>query len=216
MLVFSSDILPYPGLPTVGSGLRAWGIGQGLLSRGYEVIFSIPKAALTGRESIAPPEVLDLAWEHHTLVSIVRRVQPEAVVVCGWPLMAVLPTDQLGVPVVLDQAGPHMLERQFQHFGDEKSNARYKINALKKADFFNCSGQKQFAYFKDWLTRAGWTDQEQDQLTGVIPFSISPDLPPRSPEPELSFVYGGIFLPWQDPTTVLSILVENAGRPQLR
>lgn len=214
MLVISSDLLPYPGLPTVGSGLRAWGIGQGLKSCGHHVMFSIPRAALTGRETIAPPEILDLAWEHHNLVSIVRKAQPDVVVVCNWPLMANIPAHKLGVPVVLDQAGPHMLERKFQNFGSPQANARMKINALKKADFFNCSGQMQFSYFKDWLDQAGWTAEEKQALTGVIPFSISPDLPQRRPTAELSFVYGGVFLPWQDPSNVLSLLVETLERRQ--
>ncbi len=217
VLVISSDLLPYPGLPTVGSGLRAWGIGQGLLARGHEVLFSIPRAALTGREHLAPPELLELAWEHHNLVSVVRSARPDVVVVSNWPLMANIPTGKLGVPVVLDQAGPHLLEREFQNFGDPQANARMKISALQKADFFNCSGEMQFDYFKYWLTQAGWSEAEQQSLTGIIPFSISPDLPERRPDSELSFVYGGVFLPWQDPTNALSVLVNalerrNAGR----
>jgi len=208
VLVISSDLLPYPGLPTVGSGLRAWGIGQGLKSRGHEVFFSIPRAALTGRKNVAPPELVELAWEHHSLGAIARSVNPDAIVVCNWPLMANLRTDKLGVPVVLDQAGPHLLEREFQNFGDPQANAQIKIEAFKKADFFNCSGRLQFEYFKPWLGRAGWTESEQQTLTGVIPFSISPDLPERHPDSELSFVYGGVFLPWQDPTTTLSLLVK--------
>lgn len=209
VLVISSDLLPYPGLPTVGSGLRAWGIGQGLMARGHDVLFSIPRAALVGREHIAPPEIVDLAWEHHNLVSVVRNAHPDVVIVCNWPLMANIPTNKLGVPVVLDQAGPHMLEREFQNFGDPQANARMKISAFKKADFFNCSGEMQFDYFKYWLDQAGWTQTELQTLTGIIPFSISPDLPPRQPSAELSFVYGGVFLPWQDPTNVLSILVKT-------
>ena len=60
VLVISSDILPYPGMPTVGSGLRAWGVGQGLKSRGHEVLFSMPRAALAkGRNEIAPPEAIE-------------------------------------------------------------------------------------------------------------------------------------------------------------
>jgi len=34
ILVISGDILPYPGFPTTGAGLRAWGLAKGLESRG--------------------------------------------------------------------------------------------------------------------------------------------------------------------------------------
>lgn len=212
VLVVSSDILPYPGMPTVGSGLRAWGIGQGLMSRGHEVLFSMPRAALTGREVIAPPEVVELAWEHHTLAAIVRAAEPDVVVVCNWPIMDLLPTELVGVPVVLDQHGPHYLEREYQRFGDSDDNARRKINALRKADFFTCAGEKQLAYFQSWLERAGWTEKERREQAAAIPVSLSPELPEHHPGDKVTFVYGGVFLPWQDPATGLSTLVAELDR----
>jgi glycosyltransferase involved in cell wall biosynthesis len=208
VLVFSSDILPYPGLPTVGSGLRAWGLGQGLMSCGHEVTFSIPQAALEGRRHLVPPEVADLAWEHHTFTNVVRKAAPDVVVVCGWPLMTSFPADRLDIPVVLDQHGPHMLERQFQQFGDPDENAQRKINALSKADYFLCAGQKQWHYFQNWLEKAGWSEEERQRCSGFIPVSLSPDLPDRNPGSELAFVYGGVFLPWQDPTNGLFGLIH--------
>ena len=212
ILIVSSDILPFPGMPTVGSGLRAWGLGHGLMSRGHEVLFSIPRAALNNRKEIAPPDVVDIAWEHRTLTSIVKRVAPDIVVVCNWPVMRSLQRDRIDVPVVLDQHGPHNLEREYQNFGNAKQNAKYKIEALKKADFFTCAGRFQREYFKDWLARAGWSDDEQESLTGVIPISLSPQLPERKPADDLSFVYGGVFLPWQDPTAGLFALIEAMER----
>jgi glycosyltransferase involved in cell wall biosynthesis len=208
VLVFSSDILPYPGLPTVGSGLRAWGLGQGLMSRGHEVLFSIPQAALESRRHLVPPEVVELAWEHHTFMNVVRKANPDVIVVCGWPVMTSFPADRLDIPVVLDQHGPHMLERQFQNFGDPEENAGRKLNALKKADFFLCAGEKQWHYFQDWLDRAGWSSTERESCSGYIPVSLSPDLPDRNPGSSLTFVYGGVFLPWQDPTGGLFGLIK--------
>ena len=208
ILVISSDILPYPGLPTVGSGLRAWGIGQGLKSRGHEVIFSMPHAALAGREEMVPPEVKALAWEHHTLRQVVTAVEPDAVVVCNWPVLALLPTENLNMPVILDQHGPHNLEREFQQFGNPEENARQKLNALRKADFFTCAGARQLDYFQAWLDQAGWTEQQRRDLAGVIPFSLSADMPERQLNEELTFVYGGVFLPWQDPSLGLSTLIQ--------
>lgn len=208
VLVISSDILPYPGLPTVGSGLRAWGLGQGLRSRGHEVVFSMPREAIAGRESLVPPEAKDLAWTMGNLEAVVRAAQPDAVVVCNWPVLALLPTDTLGLPVALDQHGPHLIEREFQGAGTPAENTHYKLLALRKADFFTCAGHKQLGYFQQWLTRAGWTETERQRHAAAIPVSLSPDLPDRQPDPELSFVYGGVFLPWQDPSAALFALVE--------
>jgi GT2 family glycosyltransferase len=213
VLVISSDILPYPGMPTVGSGLRAWGVGQGLRSQGHEVVYSMPRAALKGRRDIAPQEVVDLAWELHTLASVARAADPDVIVVCNWPVMDLLPTELLDVPVILDQHGPHYMEREYQKFGDPEDNAQRKINALRKADFFTCAGAKQLIYFKSWLERAGWTEQEQQERTAAIPVSLSPNVPERPKSENIQendpvFVYGGVFLPWQDPSNGLFALIE--------
>jgi len=122
--------------------------------------------------------------------------------------MALLPTELLGVPVVLDQHGPHYLEREYQKAGTADENTQYKLVALRKADFFTCAGTKQLAYFQAWLEQAGWTEQERREQAAAIPVSLSPDLPDRQPDAELTFVYGGVFLPWQDPSIALSALVQ--------
>ncbi|RMF01025.1 MAG: glycosyltransferase, partial [Chloroflexi bacterium] len=90
-----------------------------------------------------------------------------------------------------------------------------------KADFFVCAGQKQWAYFQEWLAKAGWTDEERQARSGYIPVSLSPDLPERkstAESGELTFVYGGVFLPWQDPTGGLFGVIramEARGRGKL-
>jgi glycosyltransferase involved in cell wall biosynthesis len=142
----------------------------------------------------------------------VRAVKPDAVVVCNWPVLDLLPTDQVEVPVILDQHGPHYLEREYQKFGDTEDNTRRKLNALRKADFFTCAGERQLVYFQSWLERAGWTEEERRERALAMPVSLSPDIPERRPNDELIFVYGGTFLPWQDPSVGLSTLVEELDR----
>ncbi|MGQ9787352.1 MAG: glycosyltransferase, partial [Anaerolineae bacterium] len=83
---------------------------------------------------------------------------------------------------------------------------------LRKAAYFTCAGHWQYRDFQTWLERAGWTEQERCERTAVIPVSMPPELPERSPREELTFVYGGVFLPWQDPSLGLSILVEELER----
>ena len=233
VLVISSDILPFPGYPTVGSGLRAWGLGQGLKSRGHQVLFAMPKAALQGREDFTPKEVAELVWETHTLAEVIHKADPDVVVVCNWPIMDLLPAERVDVPLVLDQHGPHFLEREYNRFGDHDDNIRRKLNALRKADLFTCAGSRQLGYFQSWLERAGWSERERRELSAAIPVSLSPDLPALSPDPssaagggessslhtaegksqgEVIFVYGGVFLPWQDPSNGLFALVETLNR----
>ncbi|GAA6618190.1 glycosyltransferase [Scytonema sp. NUACC26] len=217
VLIISPDLLPYPGLPTVGSGLRAWGLGQGLKSKGHEVIFSMPRAALKAFENVASQEVLDQAWEHERIIDTIRRVQPDIILVCGWANMSFLPQNFTDIPVILDQHGPHILERHFQGLGEQKSNAQEKIRALQKADFFTCAGDKQLVYFQSWLEQAGWTKKERQERSAAIPISLSPNLPERNSQNELTFVYGGVFLPWQDPSLSLLMSIDimeqrNAGK----
>ncbi len=212
ILIFSSDILPYPGLPTVGSGLRAWGLGQALQHQGHEVIFSMPYAVLQGRERIIPPDIADLTWQWHNLHEVAQQVEPDVVIVCNWPLLDLMDAEKVEVPIILDQHGPHLIERELQGFGRPQDNVRRKLNALRKADYFTCAGHRQYQYFQSWLEKAGWTEQERHERTAVIPVSLSPTLPERIPCEELTFVYGGVFLPWQDPSVGLSVLVEELER----
>jgi GT2 family glycosyltransferase/glycosyltransferase involved in cell wall biosynthesis len=220
ILVISSDILPYPGFPTVGSGLRAWGLGWGLKSRGHEVLWAMPRAALTEeRRKLVGPEIIDLAWDPETLPLVIQGCDPDLIVVCNWPVLNLLPSGLIDVPIILDQHGPHFLERSFQHFGQSEDNARRKLNALAKADFFTCAGRKQLDYFQTWLEQAGWAEEDLKKRCAFIPVSLSPQLPERKAEitDDPVFVYGGVFLPWQDPSDGLTALIEglereNAGR----
>ncbi len=212
VLVISSDILPFPGLPTVGSGLRAWGLGQSLIARGHHVRFAMPREALGQAKQSLPPEVIELAWEPHTLARVAQIADPDVIIVCNWPILDLLPTENIRVPIILDQHGPHNIEREYQKYGDPEDNARRKLNALRKADYFTCAGKKQLRYFQTWLVRAGWGEQERQTRAIAIPVSLSPDLPEHHPAEELTFVYGGTFLPWQDPSLGLTLLVEELDR----
>lgn len=212
ILLFSSDILPFPGLPTVGSGLRCWGLSQGLKNKGHEVILSMPRAALKGREHLVAPEIADLTWEWHNMHDIANRVEPDIVVVCNWPLLDLMDAEKVAAPIILDQHGPHLMERAFQGFGKQQGNVRCKLSALRKADYFTCAGNRQHEYFQSWLESAGWTPQDRLNRSCAIPLSMAPEPLERRPREELTFVYGGIFLPWQDPSVGLSTLVEEMER----
>lgn len=206
ILVISGDVLPLPGYPTTGAGLRAWGLGQGLRANGLDVIFSMPK--LAWRTELATPLDFELAlWEHHAMEQMIAGLRPEAVIFCHWPAVQI--RSRLNVPTVLDFHGPHMLERMFQHHGDIGANAVDKIRALRMADFFICPAHKQRPYFWTWLMLSGF-DLSTVKLD-VVPVCLSPELPARAFEAaEPEFVFGGVYLPWQDPTLALRVVAQTA------
>ncbi len=220
VLVFSGDHVPISGLPTTGSGLRAWGLGQGLQSRGHDVVFSLPRVSLARYAGVVSADVVAHSWDDFAMSDVVGAVQPDVVVLCGWALSPHLGTCCAGrIPVVLDQHGPHMLERDYQGFGESDSNAAVKTAALAACDYFSCAGERQRPYFESWLERAGWTERERRERAAAVRVSLAPELPARAPEAEPSFVFGGVFLPWQDPTRALTTLVdelERRGRGRLR
>jgi hypothetical protein len=207
VLVVSSDLLPLEGMPTTGAGLRAWSLGQGLAGRGHIVVYALPRAAVAERKlaAQAPPVLL---WDQGRLDDVIREAGPAIVVACGWSTLA-YHLNRSPVPVVLDQHGPHLLERQFQKHLDADTNTAEKLAGLAKADFFTCAGARQHAYFMPWLQRAGFVDP--DAASAVIPVSLGGawPLPEPAPTDPVTFVYGGVFLPWQDPSLALTTLVER-------
>lgn len=199
-------------MPTVGSGLRAWSIGQGLAARGHDVAFSMPDRAIRKRAKI-PSEARELAWGMQPLADVVVRSNADVAVFCGWPIIDRIEGGALSVPLVLDQHGPHLLERRYSSAGDADQNAREKVRALSKADYFTCAGTKQLAYFDPWLAEAGWTHEQRRERTAAIPVSLDPELPrPKHRDGDVVFVYGGVFLPWQDPSRSLLQLAAELDR----
>lgn len=206
VLVISPDVLPVGDIPASGSGIRAWALGKGLESRGHHVRFTMPAAALQGREKSVPVEYAQSAWTPENLQAIVDALAPDVVVSCGWPNLTWLPRANL--PVALDLTGPHLLERAYQGYRDAASNSEEKLAALGRADFFTCIGQRQRYYFAGWLAQAGVKVEDITISLAVIPYSVDPKQPNHLwpddwSSADVRFVYGGIFLPWQNPAPAL-------------
>ncbi len=214
VLVISPDVLPVGDIPASGSGIRAWSLGKGLESKGHHVRFTMPKAALIGREDQVPPEYVLGAWTPETLQSIVDALAPDVVVSCGWPNLTWL--ERANVPVALDLAGPHLLERAYQQYRDVETNAEEKLAALRRADFYTCISTRQKYYFTGWLAQSGVKVEDIPASLVVIPYSLDPAQPEHHvrEDEEVKFVYGGIFLPWQNAAPALltvAAALEEAG-----
>jgi glycosyltransferase involved in cell wall biosynthesis len=229
-LVFFTDVLPLPGVPTSGTPLRTYGLVQGLRAHGHEVEMSVPRAALEGmlarydlasfsaevRSEIA--RLRESAFDFTNQATLVRAASPD-VVLCGhWP--AATFAERIRPLVVIDLAGPHLLERHFQGTPDHAGAVLAKLNALSRADLFIVSGAKQRLYFLSYMLRARVERPEERTITIHMP--LSPRLPPRAwpaARPDYPrFVFAGVFLPWQDPSRALSRTadaIERRGRGSL-
>jgi glycosyltransferase involved in cell wall biosynthesis len=206
ILIVSGDILPLPGFPTSGAGLRAWGLGQGLRANGFEVGFAMPIGWKSTDLPLPPLDFEVQRWHPYNLKNILQDSRPEAVLFCHWPAVQI--KRRLDVPTIIDFHGPHALERAFQGLEASGWNSLQKIDALRKADFFLCAGEKQKAYFLAWLLISGF-DLKKETIASV-PVCLSPELPLREPNQEQPIlVYGGVYLPWQDPTAGLLAAAET-------
>jgi glycosyltransferase involved in cell wall biosynthesis len=206
VLLISPDVLPVGEIPASGSGIRAWALGKGLESMGHHVHFTMPAPAFRGREDQVPHEYFEGAWTPDNLQSIVDATVPDVIVSCGWPNLNW--TDRASVPVAVDLTGPHLLERAYQGYRDVPTNADEKIRSLARGDYFTCIGERQKYYFQAWLAQAGVSVIDLSKNLSVIPYSVDPDLPAHYwPDDwsgtDVHFVYGGIFLPWQNPASAL-------------
>lgn len=217
ILVLTTEPLPLPGLPTTGAGLRAWSLGFGLRGKGgAEVVMGFAADSVRGREVPVGSVPGVETFERGELDQFVAQHRPDAVVFQHWGLMAEMRRDP-GCSVAIDLAGPHLLERRLWNSPDPEADLREKIKALARADFVTCSGTFQRHYFLPFLIQAG--HNPRSTLCPVIPFSLSPGLPEPAEDRECdTFVFSGMFLPWQDPETTLRTLVstlEEKGKGKL-
>ncbi len=218
VLVISPDVLPVGNIPASGSGIRAWALGKGLEGEGHRIHYTMPAPAIKGREGSVPQEYVDGAWTPSNLQSIIDDLVPDVIVSCGWPNLTWTP--RLNVPVAVDLTGPHLFERAYQGYRDTQTNSREKLAALAKGDYFTCIGERQKYYFEAWLVQAGIPVERLGELLAVIPYSVDPQLPRHDwpqdwGDTEVQFVYGGIFLPWQNPASALMTVaqtLEDQGR----
>jgi len=207
-------------MPTTGAGLRAWGLMQGLRSAGLNTDIAMPMDACAGKIITDPAfDAERNLFSRDRLTEFVRGRNPDVLVFQHWGLMREL--KEATCPIALDLAGPHLLERHYWRgedqadedkaaFGTESElDLAEKINALQRADFVTCSGRMQRLYFMPFLSMAGYRMTEN--ILPVIPFSVSPDLPESRPPLfiEMRFIYGGMFLPWQNPESTLTTLLNT-------
>lgn len=208
VLVIAGDVLPLPGLPTTGAGLRAWALGQGLRSHGHNVTFAMNRLA-TNAGDFKPTDDVVL-YENDKLPDLVSQFKSDILLFQHWPLVNYL--RERHENTIIDFHGPWLLESLFRIGGEVVDFYAKKLQALVKADYFTCAGERQRNYFYAWLEMAGF--DLRDLPIQVVPFALSPELPRHEFPRDMTFVYGGVFLPWQSPTLGLRVLLDELERSQ--
>lgn len=175
-------------------------------------------AAMAGEDARAPgniPHSLSVGvFDRASLPSAVRQHSPDVIVLQHWGLAREL--GEVDAPLAIDLAGPHLLERRLWGSAAPEADLGEKLDALRRADFLTASGERQRLYFLPYLGLAGW-DLARPGLLPVIPFSMQP-APRPAPARGDRLIYGGFFLPWQDPTAALEeamAALDRAGRGEL-
>ncbi len=203
VLVLTGEPLPLPGQVTTGAGLRAWGLMRGLRCAGLDAKVATRRLAMPGVEEEPARAHHTLLWEPATIAEQVERWRPGCIVAQHWGLLRDVPP--LAQPLAIDLAGPHLLERRLWGAENWAEHLEEKLAALRRADFVVCSGERQRLYFLNHVALAGFP--VTSELLPVIPFSVSPALPEQSHAAD-QFVYGGMFLPWQDPRLAIDTLLD--------
>ena len=212
VLIFNAGIPPIDKrMLASGDGLRAWQFYQGLKSQGFDVYLSTLKGTYNKFKKFIPDEFGNIVFDS-TLGSqteIIKKVQPDVILFTHWPTVLIKYTD---IPVVIDFHGPHILERYFQKHRTLDENIREKLYKIQTGDFFTCAGEYQKYYFISWLLEAGVMDIIYEKNICSVPISVDPNLPQinynKKLESPIRFVYGGMFLPWQDPFNAFEVVSE--------
>lgn len=147
-------------------------------------------------------------WRYNDFNAPIRRFSPDIMLFEHWCYVGLLDEESLKIPIAIDLHGPHLLERTFQKHANLCHNVLEKIGAIGRADYYVCAGEKQRIYFLPWLLLAG-VDICCGNVISAIPISLDPELPRHEPSGETTFVYGGVFLPWQNPMKGLGVLVKK-------
>lgn len=196
-------MIPVPNRSVSGGGLRAWGLGEGLKSRGHDVIYSIPRKIAEAKNLSG--ELLDYAYQPEHLWKIIRKVVPDVILFEQWGLVTYL--EKTNIPVVIDLHGSLIIENYFRKHRGLHNNVAAKIKTLVKADYIICPSERQKNYFIPWLMLSGFPVDEES--IAVVPVSFSPDLPERDLSSELTFIFSGGLWPWINPFPALDIVAEQ-------
>jgi glycosyltransferase involved in cell wall biosynthesis len=221
VLVLANSVVPLPGLPTNGGGLRAWTLARGLEAAGHTVTLLFPRHSLDEQLVAIAPEARAAALPHTfawaAINETIALAMPDVVVASSWILAGQIRA--CPVPLAVDLAGPLLLEFLAQDPTKGAALAHLKTAALAEADYVTCAGERQRPYFAPWLLLGGFTPTDCVERLGVVPISCDPRQEPHAPpNAEPRFLFAGMTYAWQDPLRALRATlaaIERHGRGRL-
>jgi glycosyltransferase involved in cell wall biosynthesis len=221
VLVLANSVVPLPGLPTNGGGLRAWTLARGLESAGHAVTLLFPRHSLDEQLIAIAPEARAAALPHtfrwEAIDAAIAHAAPDVVVASSWILAGQI--RDCPAPLVVDLAGPLLLEFLAQDPAKGAALAHLKTAALARADYVICAGERQRPYFAPWLLLGGFTPADCLDRLGVVPIGCDPQQERHAPpNAEPRFLFAGMVYAWQDPLRALRATlaaIERHGRGRL-
>lgn len=214
-------LFPINGHPVSGNGVRAWGLLQGLMNNGCRITYATPIDVIRDGWEQYATEGLEVVFfdDASELNSLIECFQPDVIVGINWELVDLI-SEKVSIPLVLDLTAPRLLEIEFEnptHVMNDSEIFRY-LNVVSRGDYFLCSTEKQKAFYHSWMLLSGI--RASDDPIEIIPVSANPQLPTRVLATSIlpTFVYGGVFWPWQRATSYLNrvlAVLEKAGKGQL-
>ncbi|RLC47401.1 MAG: hypothetical protein DRH70_03465 [Candidatus Coatesbacteria bacterium] len=197
VLIATTELIPSLPYPAGGGGQRALSLGEGLRSRGHEVVYSLPMEHLTGKKDI-PPDILQLAHNMTDMDEIVGKASPDVVIFSTAYLMRFY---SRSVPTVLDLAANIELEATFTPGASLADVLAGRLDQYTKADLFILGSPMQIPWYSAFWMLAGLDLKEE--LYTVVPICFSPNLPAIPERQKVSFISAGMFYPWQNPFDAL-------------
>lgn len=214
VLILMQGMIPVPGRPVTGNGLRAHALSQGLVQRGHRVRLATRSIDADDVDPARLPADLLRYDDGASIAELVTGSGADAVVVCQWELLEQLP-EPCPIPVIADLNGPRLVEMQFERADLDREGARF-VEQLRRADAFLVASDRQRWFALPWLMLAGF-DCRNPPLH-VVPISADPHPPlrfRRKPVADPTFVTGGVFWPWrrsEGPLARLLAVLDRTGR----
>jgi hypothetical protein len=196
VLILMQGMVPVPGRPVTGNGLRAQALAQGLRGHGHRARLVTRAIDTEGLPSVNgdQPLVYDTP---SALPEILASSGAQAAIVCHWDLLESLP-EPSPIPIVADLYGPRLVEAQFERADLDREGARF-VDTLRRADSFLVASERQRWFALPWLMLAGFDCRTLP--VHVVPIAANPRPPirfQRKPVADPVFVTGGVFWPWRE------------------
>ncbi|MBU0486059.1 MAG: glycosyltransferase family 4 protein [Proteobacteria bacterium] len=209
ILIVTCQPLPQAGQPATGGAIRAHALGEALKERGHTVLYSIPEQCCTNNKDNGPiPR--DLAHNVKDLDQIIEKAGPDIVLFCNWGLAG--EALECGLPVVIDMNGSLVLENYYRQRGKILEDSLAKIEAVSKADFLMAGSENQKSYLTSWCLLAGF--KPEDIAIGIVPFSLSPDIPQAESTGQIEFILAGHDWPWLNGRDYIHTVCDELDKAQ--